>query len=104
MKDEKRIVRHKDGLTVYEKRKKVYEKNEALTESGILFIEEVEPELRRKNSSSNYLMAIRKAKMKCFCGKEFTNKITLIKNGRVRSCGCERVRIVTERHKNKGNL
>ena len=101
MKDKNRIIRYKDGLTVCEKNKKVYEEGEVLTDSGIIFLEEVEPELRRKSSTSNYLMAIRKAKMKCFCGKEFVNKITLIKNGRVVSCGCERVRKIKEMLDNK---
>lgn len=97
MKSNERTVRHKFGLTISEKKKKKhYEKGEQLTESGIIFLEEVEPELRKKDKDSIYLMAIRKAKFQCYCGKEFVNKITLIKNGRVVSCGCERVRKIKE--------
>lgn len=91
-----RKTRYLEGASIKEKRKRDYKKGEVITESGIKYIAEVEPELRKKDKNSSYLMAIRKAKFECFCGKEFTNKITLIKNGRVKSCGCERVRKIKE--------
>ena len=91
-----RKTRFLNGLSVQENKRKQYEKGEVITASGIRYIEEVEPELRKKDKDSIYLMAIRKAKFQCYCGKEFVNKITLIKNGRVVSCGCERVRKIKE--------
>ena len=96
-----RKTRFLDGLSVQENKRKQYEKGEVITASGIRYIEEVEPELRKKDKDSTYLMAIRKAKFQCYCGKEFVNKITLIKNGRVVSCGCERVRKIKEMLDNK---
>lgn len=96
-----RKTRFLDGLSVQENKRKQYEKGEVITASGIRYIEEVEPELRKKDKDSIYLMAIRKAKFQCYCGKEFVNKITLIKNGRVVSCGCERVRKIKEMLDNK---
>ena len=96
-----RKTRFLNGLSVQENKRKQYEKGEVITASGIRYIEEVEPELRKKDKDSIYLMAIRKAKFECYCGKEFVNKITLIKNGRVVSCGCERVRKIKEMLDNK---
>lgn len=91
-----RKTRFLDGLSVHENKRRQYEKGEIITESGIKYLEEVEPELRKKDKNSIYLMQIRKAKFQCYCGKEFVNKITLIKNGRVASCGCERIRKIKE--------
>lgn len=34
---------------------------------------------------------IRRAKFKCHCGKEFVTRISGVKNGRVKSCGCIRL-------------
>jgi len=96
-----RKTRFLNGLSVQENKRRQYEKGEVITASGIRYLEEAEPELRKKDKDSIYLMAIRKAKFQCYCGKEFVNKITLIKNGRVVSCGCERVRKIKEMLDNK---
>ena len=49
---------------------------------GIIFLEETEPYISPKGRRE------RKAKFKCFCGKEFISKISLVKCGRKKSCGC----------------
>lgn len=99
--EEKEIIK-KDGLQirVLKSRRIQYKKGDVLG-NDITFLEEVESETLKKSSSSKYLVNIRKAKFKCYCGKDFIQKITLVKNKSVMSCGCYKVQKVKEYHERK---
>lgn len=40
-----------------------------------------------------------KANFKCSCGKEFISQIRLAKNGRVKSCGCKRYELASQKNR-----
>lgn len=66
------------------------------------FIREIEREIRDRGSNSKYKASYRRGEFECgLCGNKFTNKISLIKNDLVLSCGCLKIQKVKAYHESK---
>lgn len=99
--EDKEII-EKDGLKIRVlKNRRIEYKYGDILGNGIMFIRDLKDETKNKSSESEYLMNVRWAVFKCYCGKEFENVITKVKTKRVMSCGCYKVQRVREYHERK---
>ena len=85
------------GLTIsiHSKKRIEYKSGQEIGNNGIVYLEEREPYIRKKNikdkQSNN--VAFRKALFRCHCGNEWVTRIDRVKMDKVSSCGCSRTKI-----------
>lgn len=83
------IKKHGLKITVHPKKRIEYKEGDILG-NNITFLRELEDETRIKVKGGEHLTNIRWAVFRCYCGKEFENKIARISSKTTLSCGCLR--------------
>ena len=94
------ISKYGRSITVHNKKRIEYKDGDILG-NNITFIKELEEETSLKSEDSDKLVNFRRALFRCYCGKEFKQRIYKIKMQKPKSCGCLRGEKLKEYHKNR---
>ena len=92
------ISKYGRSIAIHHKRRIQYTKGDILG-NNIKFIEEIAPDTRLKSKSSKKLVNFRRALFQCYCGKNFSARIDIVKMQKVKSCGCLQLEKLEEYHK-----